>query len=54
VIKNNSFKLKNPISNTIEKVEKINSNEVKITFKDITVNNWSFFKNPILPKHILD
>ncbi len=54
IIQNNSLNLENPIPNTIQKVEKIWFNKVKIIFKDTTVNNWSFFKFPILPKHILD
>jgi len=54
VIQNNSLNLDNPIPNTLEKIEKISPNQVKVVFKDTTVNNWSFFKNPILPKHILE
>ena len=54
IIQNNSFNLNNPVPNTLEKIEKISSNKVKVIFKDTTVNNWSFFKNPILPKHILE
>jgi hypothetical protein len=44
----------NPVPNTLESVEKISPDKVKVVFKDTTVNNWSFFKNPILPKHILE
>ena len=53
VIKNNSFNLWNPIPNNLLDVEKLSWNTLKVVFSDTTVNNWSFFKQPILPKHIL-
>ena len=54
VIKNNSLQLKYPIPNTLESVKKVDDKTLKVTFQYTTVNNWSFFKNPILPKHILE
>ena len=52
IIKNNSLKLINPIPNNISTIKKNNDN-IKITFAFPSVNNIEFFKNTILPKHIL-
>ncbi len=52
VIKENSLSLENSISNNIVSIEK-KENNIEIIFERESVNNFEFFKKPILPKHIL-
>ena len=51
IILKNSLQLKNVIPNSIKTIEK-NENSIKVTFNEASINNLSFFKNYILPKHI--
>lgn len=52
IIKNNSLKLIRPVPNNILTIKK-NDDNIKITFAFSSVNNIEFFKNLILPAHIL-